>query len=191
MDWQSIHPVLMSVPPPRQKQGPEALQAQRAAARVALARSARYSGVVLGSLEKHANGAPLPSNGVFWSISHTTTYVVAVTAPCAVGIDIEKIKPFSPPLQEEIAGKPEWALVPLVTDLLFYRYWTAKEAVLKEVGQGLAGLPDCTIEEIVDDTHMILRYHSELFMVLHYKAPGNHLCALTTNNSPIKWHVED
>jgi len=195
MGWNIIHPVLMPVPapptPPRQPQEAEKLAAQRAMARKALARSAEYSGVTLSSLEKDKNGAPRPSNGVFWSLSHTTEYVAAVTAPFPVGIDIERLRPFSSTLPEQIAGTNEWSLVPCVTTFLFYRYWTAKEAVLKAVGQGLAGLPDCTVEEIVDDKHMMLRYHSEMFTVFHYQAVADHICAITTNNYPIKWHTEE
>lgn len=188
----SCHPVLMVVPTPLgPMQGQEKKKAMSIVARKVLACSARYSGVALGSLEKEENGAPCASNGVFWSISHTAGCVAAVTAPVPVGIDIEKLTSFSPLLQRQIASKDEWDLAPIVTNLLFYRYWTAKEAVLKAVGKGLAGLANCTVKEIVDNNRMELLYCSERWVVTHYTEIAGHIAAITTGKHCIEWHVVD
>ncbi|MCP3953198.1 MAG: hypothetical protein GY697_13420, partial [Desulfobacterales bacterium] len=46
-------------------------------AREALALSAQETGIVLGALEKNDAGAPLPSNGYYWSLAHKSDYVTA------------------------------------------------------------------------------------------------------------------
>ena len=51
--------------------------------------STNTTGITLGALEKNADGAPLPSNGCYWSLAHKSDYVTAVAADTAIGIDIE------------------------------------------------------------------------------------------------------
>ena len=90
-----------------------------------------------GPLEKDKNGAPLPSKGTYWSLTHKSANVAAVVAPRPVGIDIEVLRPCNPNLYQRIASAEEWDLAATVSDKNFFRYWTAKEAVLKAVGKGL------------------------------------------------------
>ena len=80
----------------------------------------------LGELKQDENGAPLPSDDVYWSITHKTQYVGGVVAPAPIGIDIERIRECAPGLFAKTAGEREWALAdedkePLLT---FFRYWT-------------------------------------------------------------------
>jgi 4'-phosphopantetheinyl transferase len=188
----TIHPVIMAVSEPeRRLKGREKVTALRRIARKALHLSARFSGVALGSLEKAENGAPLPSNGVFWSLSHKERYVAAVTASRPIGIDIEKDRPCSERIYQRLAGPAEWALAPEVTQALFYRYWTAKEAVLKAVGTGLAGLTRCHVVKILDDTRLELSYGGTIWQIAQYWTAENHIVSLTVDKNDIIWHPPD
>lgn len=189
---EKIHPVILAVPEPeRQLKGRDKVAALRRIARTALRCSAQYSGVTLGSLEKAENGAPLPSNGIHWSLTHKNRYVAAVTAPHPIGIDIEENLPCSERLYQRLAAPREWELAREVTQTLFYRYWTAKEAVLKAVGIGFAGLTRCQIVEILDDTHLKLTYDDMVWRVTQFWAAENHIVTVTFDEDEIEWHQPD
>lgn len=158
------------------------------AARIAVQHSARISGVTLSLLRKNKKGAPLPESGVFWSLSHTSNYVAAVTAPFPIGIDIEKITQRSSLLFDKIADQDEWELERDVSNLTLFRYWTAKEAVLKAVGKGIAGLADCRVEKILNTNQLQLSYLSTQWSVLHYTEIEDHIVTLTADTLPVIWH---
>ena len=184
-----LQPVIMAVPPAsRLLKGRESVKALSRHARTALALSADLSGVTLGLLAKGGRGAPLPSGGVYWSLSHTLDFVAAVTAPRPVGIDIEKIKSFTPALRERVAEPQEWELSESVDEMLFCRYWTAKEAVLKAIGIGLGGLKQCRITKICDDQHVWLMYDEEKWIVSHSSIASQHMAAITVGAAGVKWH---
>jgi 4'-phosphopantetheinyl transferase len=189
----AIHPVVMAVPAPDLGlKGREKVAALGRHARHALAHSARFSGVQLGPLEKDDRGAPLPSNGIHWSLTHKERYVAAVTAPHPVGIDIEKMRPVRQGMHQRLAGDKEWALAPEITQTLFFRYWTAKEAVLKAVGQGLTGLSRCRVAAIVDADHLILTFEDSQWTVAHFWGTKGHIATITADRVSIQWHmIED
>ncbi len=188
----TIHPVIMAVPPNEvDLKGREKVAVLSRRAREALACSARCSGVRLGPLEKNELGAPVPFNGVHWSLTHKQRYVAAVTAPHPIGIDIEMMRPFYPALYQRLADDAEWALAPEVTRALFFRYWTAKEAVLKAVGKGLAGLSHCRIEAIADHERLILSYMDSRWTVVQYWDTKDHIVAVTADHVEIQWHHID
>jgi 4'-phosphopantetheinyl transferase len=188
----TIHPVIMAVPEPdRRLKGREKVAALRRRAREALACSARFSAVRLGPLEKDDLGAPVPSNGVHWSLTHKVDFVAAVTAPHPIGIDIERIKPVSPALRRRLADEREWALSPEETQALFFRYWTAKEAVLKAVGQGMLELARCRIQAIVDQDHVIVTHRDSKWTVAQYWGTKGHIVAVTAGRVEIQWHQID
>jgi 4'-phosphopantetheinyl transferase len=187
-----IHPVIKAVPEPeRLLKGRDKVFALRRIARSALQCSAQFSDVALGSLEKAENGAPLPCNGIYWSLTHKERYVAAVTAPHPIGIDIEENRPCSDRLYQRLAAPREWELAREMTQTLFYRYWTAKEAVLKAVGIGLAGLTRCQIIEILDDTHLKLTYADMVWQVTQFWAAENHIVTVTSEDDAIEWHQQD
>ncbi len=184
-----IHPVVLAVPEAdRQLVMRPKVAALSRNARKALSLSARYSGVSLQRLDKAENGAPLPSDGVYWSLSHKEIYVAAVTSHMPVGIDIEQIKPVSDGVVKRTADQAEWDLAPQMDLPLFFRYWTAKEAVLKAVGKGLAGLDKCRVHRIVDDLHLILTYEGTAWTVAHHWIGQDHLVAITSDDVAIEWH---
>jgi 4'-phosphopantetheinyl transferase len=186
----TIHPVIMAVPESDLGlKGREKVAALGRRARQALTQSARFSGVRLGSLEKDGHGAPLPSNGTHWSLTHKERYVAAVTAPHSVGIDIEKIRPVRAGMHQRLAGDGEWALAPEADQALFFRYWTAKEAVLKAVGKGLTGLSRCRVTAIPDADHLILAYEDSQWTVAHFWGTKEHIVTVTANRTAIQWHI--
>jgi 4'-phosphopantetheinyl transferase len=180
----------MAVPEPDLGlKGREKVAALGRYARQALTHSARLSGVQLGPLEKDDHGAPLPSNGIHWSLTHKERYVAAVSAPHSVGIDIERMRPVRQGMHQRLADDKEWALAPEITERLFFRFWTAKEAVLKAVGQGLTGLSRCRVEGIVDADHLILSFEDSKWTVAHFWGTKEHSVTITAHGHPIQWHL--
>jgi len=158
-------------------------------ARQAVQLSANQSGIKLGELLKSPEGAPLPVGGYFWSLAHKTEYVAGVVADFPIGMDIEKIRPCAPGLYRITADETEWKLGEPAGDLLFFRYWTAKEAVLKSAGIGLRALSQCRVIEIVDDHHLMLSYKHHKLDVEHFYFNG-HIAAILAHPD-IEWMVQD
>lgn len=188
--WDTIHPVVMAVPiEDRHLKGREKVAALGRYARQALNRSAEFSGVSMGPLNKNEKGAPIPTNGIHWSLSHKSAFVAAVTAGQPIGIDIEKLRECSKALYERIASPNEWDLAPTVTQVLFFRIWTAKEAVLKAAGQGLTGLSDCRILSIDDTARLTVQYKDATWRVVQYRIGDDHIASVTENAQTIEWHL--
>jgi 4'-phosphopantetheinyl transferase len=185
-----IHPVAMRVPAWHREQiGRERVKTLSRLARQALHHSARRGGWTLGPLEKDSDGVPLPSNGIHWSLSHKETLVVAVAAPFPVGIDVEKIRPVDERLYRRVAAEAEWNLTDAMDRLTFFRFWTAKEAVLKAVGKGIAGLGHCRVATIHNERIMTLTYDDSAWTVSHQWIDDRHLAAVTVDPERIHWHV--
>lgn len=185
----TIHPVILPVPnEDRRLVGRAKVAALRLHARRAAALSAQYGAWPLAAMEKDGDGVPLPSNGIHWSLSHKSTFVAAVVAPFPVGIDIEKIKPVHQGMYRRLADEREWALAPQSGLDGFFRYWTAKEALLKAVGKGLTGLSRCHVIRIIDQHRLLLEYEQTPCMLLHYRIDPDHLAAVTADHGRIAWH---
>lgn len=184
----SLYPTILAVPETSQQlTGRAKSKMLSRLAREALFASCQRSGWPIVKLDKDQNGAPLSENGYHWSLSHKSKFVAAVVAPYPIGIDIEKIRPFSDALQRRIASTAEWRLGSKIEpDLLFYRFWTAKEAVLKAVGVGLSGLAHCRVTMIVDNYRLCLTYDTTPFMVSQVQL-CNHVAAVISDDCPIFW----
>lgn len=156
-------------------------------ARKALAYSAQQSGVTLGPLIKDERGAPLPSNGIYWSLSHKSHCVAAVVNREKIGIDVEEIRPRnSRQLFNHLASPEEWQLCSEPTWEFFYRYWTAKEAAVKVTGAGIKDLKKCRVTTILDDRHLILDYDHQLWTIEHYWF-RNHIISITAGSKSVNW----
>jgi 4'-phosphopantetheinyl transferase len=185
-----LHPVILAVPPcERMPRGRAQVAALSRLARRAVALSARRGGLRLESLEKDDAGAPLPRAGVFWSLSHKPRYVAGVAATSAVGIDLEALRPVSAGLIARIGGDGEWAILGGRTCADFFSLWTAKEAVLKAVGQGLAGLGGCRLEAVAaTGAELLLRCAGRLWPVTHTAFDG-HVAAITGRSAAVRWEL--
>jgi 4'-phosphopantetheinyl transferase len=157
-------------------------------ARLALKQSARKSNVRLGELKQDENGAPLPHDGLYWSVTHKTQYVGGVVAPAPIGIDIERIRECSRGLFAKTAGDREWALAePEKNSLItFFRYWTSKEALVKTSGSGLKDLLKCRVTRVIDDRHLQIRYKDREWLIEHFYF-DQHLASITQNTYRVEW----
>jgi 4'-phosphopantetheinyl transferase len=158
-------------------------------ARRALDRSAEWSGVQLESPQKDVNGVPLPSRGIYWSLSHKERFVAAVVGWQPVGVDLEMLRGFSRALFARVAAPAEWDLAPRRDDRLLLRYWTAKEAVLKAVGVGLTGLSRCRVIAIENERRVTVAYGDRRWYVTHCWIGHDHLAAVTDQGREIRWHI--
>lgn len=184
----TVYPVVLKVPEEKQAlTGREKVRFLSAHARVALRRSAARLGVDLPTLEKEENGAPVPSAGMYWSLSHKSRYVAAVAAPQPVGIDIERIRPVRDGMAERIAAPEEWSQFRgRDRRLAFFRCWTAKEAVLKAETVGIAGLSDCRVVSVGGPSRLSVLYRERTWRV-DFRMNDEHLTAVAGTGLVPSW----
>ncbi|MCK5542822.1 MAG: 4'-phosphopantetheinyl transferase superfamily protein [Desulfobacterales bacterium] len=152
--------------------------------------SGQKSGFFPGKLEKGENGQPLPSNNVFWSVSHKDEYAAGLVSKSAAGIDVEKIKDISPALFNKIVSHKEKECFKTDEDnIIFFRCFTAKEAVLKAVGVGLAGLHDILIIKVEDPFNIWLKYKDVKYKVEHIFF-DKYIASIVKDNYKIEWQVD-
>lgn len=185
----TIYPVILPVPadarclPPQRR-----VRFLSRHAREALRLSAERMHVELGALEKDSRGAPLPFNGNFWSLTHKPEYVGGVVAPAAVGIDLEQMRPCSPGLFRKTASEQEWELAAGGDTLqTFFRYWTAKEAVLKTGGEGIKDLSRCLIARIDSAARLWVDYADRRWPVDQYYFDGHVASVANGADNRIDW----
>ena len=184
-----IYPVILSVPADAKELTRRArVKYLSRHARRALEISAEKSGIKLGELIKEDNGSPLPFDGNYWSVTHKPEYVGGVIASEQIGIDIEKIRPCSKGLFKKTADDREWALSDTDPLILFFRYWTSKEAVLKAGGTGLTDLSKCRIVQIIDDNNLIISYKNKKLFVEQFFFNG-HVASVIKTTSRIEWTI--
>jgi 4'-phosphopantetheinyl transferase len=185
-EHQTLYPVIMAVPeavkdlPPKERVKVLSEQARRA-----LEISAGKSQVPLGKLDQDERNAPLPFDGTYWSITHKTEYVAGVIAPSPVGIDIEKVCSRATSLFQKTATEAEWALADRSLKT-FFRYWTAKEAVLKTVGIGLTALSKCRVIQIPDAQHLDIEYDARKYRIQHHYVE-DYIASIVKNEFQVEW----
>ncbi|MGB5986155.1 MAG: 4'-phosphopantetheinyl transferase superfamily protein [Desulfobacterales bacterium] len=183
----AIFPVLMAVSPEiQQLRGPAQVQALSREGRRVVRCSADQQGVSLGVLTKNRDGAPLPVQGWYWSVSHKTDLVAGVIARHPIGIDVEVRRPCSEALCRRIADPAEWDLAGGVTEVGFFRIWTAKEAVLKAVGLGMKALSRCRIEALDGTDATLLSLDRGRWRVAHFYL-ADYVAAVTDSGVSIRW----
>ena len=183
----TIFPVIQAVPAKEQSLSPrDRVRALSRQAREALHVCARKIDVTMGALEKDANGAPLPFDGLYWSLTHKPAYVGAVICSQATGIDVETVREVSDGLLRKVAQDSEWRLSDEDPATLFFRYWTAKEAVLKAVGVGISGLSKCHVIAVPNESHLRLDYRGVTYLVEHFFFDG-HVATVVKNRFQVDW----
>jgi 4'-phosphopantetheinyl transferase len=185
-----IYPVILAVPDKEQQlKGREKVSFLSKHARKALEISAKKSRLQLTDLKKDEKGVPLPFNGHYWSLTHKSKYVAAVIASTPIGIDIEKIRSCSKALFRKTARDSEWKLSDTDPFILFYRYWTSKESVLKASGTGIKDLSKCRIISIIDDNHLVIDYRNQEWLLEHFYF-DRHIASIVKNNFHVEWTNE-
>jgi len=186
----TLHPVILPISREEQVlRGRERVLAQSRRAREALALSCQANDVALGPLLTDTHGAPRPFDGWHWSLSHKSRFVAAVVGRTPLGIDIEEIRPRNEALYSAIADDEEWALGERTWEL-FFRYWTAKEAVLKAVGVGLRGLRQAKIHTLMQPHGLLVDYDARLWAVAHFRFQ-DHLVALMPGDADVAWELRE
>ena len=186
-----LYPVIMPVDEPTSRLlGREKVQRLSALAREALRLSAERSGITLDELRKDEDDIPIPFNGIHWSLSHKSKCVAAVLSNDKVGIDIEELQPKVERFFSKTASDEEWALIGDKDWNNFYRYWTAKEAVLKTNGFGIGGLLACRVVAVPDETHIDLTYKESRYTVEQFYY-NNHIISTVKGDNEIEWVVAD
>jgi 4'-phosphopantetheinyl transferase len=184
----TVYPVILPVPPDARDLPPKRrVRFLSRHAREALRLSAERMQVEIGPLEKDARGAPQPFKGNFWSLTHKPAYVGGVVAPAVVGLDLEQVRSCSPALFRKTASDQEWALAAGGDMLLaFFRYWTAKEAVLKTGGEGIKDLSRCRIARIESDSRLLVDYAGQIWPVEHFFFDG-HVASIANSGCRVQW----
>ena len=184
-----IYPIICPVPNKKQDlAGRDKVQFLSSYARQALKISADMAGLALDKIEKDANGVPLPWQGTYWSISHKASFVAGVAALQPIGIDVEQLKPCSPALMDRVANAEEWALVNERTDQMFFRFWTAKEAILKAAGTGFKDFSKCCVMAVSDHNQLTIAYRQQQWRIEHYYF-ADHIASIVNIDAPIHWKL--
>ena len=187
---ETLFPVILPVPGNNQQlTGRDRVKNLSRLARQALLLSGKEKGIdlKLNDFTKDDNNVPLPVAGYRWSVAHKHEYVAGVVAADETGIDIEKFRPCSDALFKKIADMAEWKLSGQGrSEELFFRYWTAKEAVLKTGGRGLKDLSKCKVINIISKTELILNYLKKEWLIEHYYF-DDHIAAVVKNHCNIRW----
>ncbi len=182
----TIYPVVMPVSGDVQRlSGREKVEALSDCARQALQLSADKSGVVLGELRKDGDDVPLPFGEYHWSVSHKPKYVAAVVGRGRMGIDVEEIEPRKDRIYDYVASAEEWEIFGGKSWDTLYHCWTAKEAVVKSAGVGLAGLKSCRVQD-VQDAGVSLSYEGRPYRVAQIRHDG-HIVSVLSNDHVVEW----
>ncbi|MEM7307540.1 MAG: 4'-phosphopantetheinyl transferase superfamily protein [Planctomycetota bacterium] len=133
---------------PTDLRGPGGVRALRAAQDEALWLAAERAGAPTPvDFPRDADGAPRPfgAGSWRWSAANTRGAALAAVAPVRVGVDLEALdRPRVAPAKE-FADAGELALCESWDREHTLALWTAKEAVLKMVGCGIAELRACRL----------------------------------------------
>ena len=190
----SVHPVILRVPEDKYLRLSlrDRVRFLSRYARRALVISAGLRGVDLAPdfLKKEGSGRPLPLRGGYWSISHKPRYVAGIFSPEPAGIDIERIRPYNVNLRPKVADAGEWGLADPDVPESFFRFWTAKEAVLKIGGIGIADLLKCRVLRVNDRHRLSIRYQQKDYQV-HQAYFDDHVVAVVCGVHPIRWELPE
>lgn len=77
-----------------------------------------------------------------FNVSHAQGIAAAIVSDCECGIDCERVRAYRPRVMLRCFSEKERAAVEGLPeserDLMFFRFWTLKEAYVKAIGRGLA-----------------------------------------------------
>ena len=95
-------------------------------------------GIKLPEIKKTVTGKPyFPERpDIFFSLSHTTTHLLAAVSDSPVGADIETIRPVRAGVSERVCAPPE------LRQFDFFELWVLKESFIKVTGETRVNLRD-------------------------------------------------
>ncbi|MEN8211481.1 MAG: 4'-phosphopantetheinyl transferase superfamily protein, partial [Thermodesulfobacteriota bacterium] len=189
-----LYPVINKVPEKiRILKGRAKVTALSSFARKSARASSLKSKLDIRVFEKDRTGVPKPLNNIYWSVSHKLDFVAGIVAQKKVGIDIECIKidrNISDTLFEKIVDADEQLVLKGYNKpIAFFRAFTAKEAVLKQTGDGIKGLSKTKIKTIIDDDNLIVEYLNKKYLVENFYF-DNYLAAVTKDGFNVKWTLD-
>jgi len=136
----------------------ERVAERRRAARAALGEAAAALGIADFAPRQAPSGVPLPHGPWHWSLSHSGALVAAGLWRAPIGIDVERVAERRAALRAAVADEAERALFGAFDARAFTRLWSAKEAVLKAAGVGLAELSSCRVRALVAEDELCLEH---------------------------------
>jgi len=166
---------------------------QRRAARAACLDSAQRLGLKLSELRQDSSGVPRPVNGWHWSIAHTRGIVCGVVYPAPVGIDVERVQRRRQEIVRATATREEYEVAGGFAWHNFTRLWSAKEAVLKKAGCGLAELSRCLLVAAPSRRGLVLHHRGDLHFV-HQSFHRGHFVSISADvadDAEIRWVWRD
>jgi 4'-phosphopantetheinyl transferase len=189
-----IHPNLcpvMRATPGQASHLPSAVRVanQRRAARAACRDSAQRLGLRLSTLPVNDDGAPVPVDGWYWSVSHTKGVVCGVVYPAPVGIDVERVQRRRQEIVAATATRAEFDLLGGFRWHNFTRIWSAKEAVLKKAGCGLRELSRCVLVAAPSSRALVL-HHRDAMHFVHQCFQRGHFVSIAADvaeKSEVRW----
>jgi phosphopantetheinyl transferase (holo-ACP synthase) len=138
--------------------GAARVRRRSAEARGLLDQCAAACGAPSGDWPQDADGRPLVQAGWHWSLAHRGHYAAAVVANRPVGIDVEVSRPRPDEAFDETGSAAEWAVLGGRAPGAFFRLWTAKEAVLKLRGVGMAGWDRCRVKSALSPSRLVVMF---------------------------------
>lgn len=166
---------------------------QRRAARAACLDSAGRLGLKISELHQDSSGVPLPIKGWHWSISHTRGMVCGVIYPAPIGIDVERVQRRRQEIVAATATRAEYDVAGGFRWHTFTRIWSAKEAVLKKAGCGLAELSKSVLVAAPSPRAMVIHHRDALHFV-HQRFHRGHYVSISADiadDAEIRWDWED
>ncbi len=187
-----LYPVILNLPKAVVRlKGRSRVAALGCYARQSLRLSGEAAGFYPETLDKGVSGQPLPSNGVYWSISHKPGSVAGVVSRGEIGIDIETLTHVSDGLYHRVLKQSERELFSDHDRLTaFFRCFTAKEALLKRYGIGFAGFSKVTVVALPDASTAVLEYQKKMSIVEQIEVYG-HMASLVKDGNQVVWDYID
>lgn len=117
----------------------------------------------------------LPEPALHFNLSHSGDYVVLAVDENEVGVDIEKIAPYSDEIARKCFSAEEYRwLQGRAEDRAFYALWTAKESVMKACGKGLEMAPESFSVFPVSDGPR--RINGKIWFLSRHFYDGHQIC---------------